>query len=540
MQLHSFDSAVTPTTRGYTRIEQNDSPVEQPTTASHLLLSPSAQLTSYVYLLVLSACIGGFLFGYDTGVISGALQPLSSDFTMDTAEKEIVVGGTTVGAIGGGLLAGITADRAGRRPLVLLASIVFIIGSLVLAAAQSYSALVTGRLIVGMGVGIASMIVPVYISEVAPKSFRGQLATLNTLMVTFGQVVAYVVNIIFVDVPHGWRHMFAVAALPAIVQCLTLPFVPESPRYMVATGQIDKARIVVRKIYATSTSDEFIEQELAAIEQSVKLSASGSFQELLSAENLRPLLIACLLQAAQQLCGFNTAMYYAATIMQMAGFSNHADSTSVAIIVALTNMVFTAVAIKLIDRIGRRRMLISTMFTMILGLVALGGSFAALQGITPKQNSCDLYGDVCARCILDDRCGWSTETNSCTSLVLGNTAYESECPADKTDRGTSIILLFALFVYVGSYALGLGYAPWLIQSELFNMRARSRANGVSTSVNWFCNLLVAISFLSLTNALSAAGAFWFYAVLSVIFWALIIRYVPETAGKSLEETEQLF
>ncbi|KAI9270618.1 hypothetical protein BDA99DRAFT_433894 [Phascolomyces articulosus] len=552
MQLHSINAKTTPTlVGGYQPLEQNDqepysdsSPsttttpdnsianlINNNTNETSLLLEPSIQhLTGYVYLLVLSACIGGFLFGYDTGVISGALQPLSNDFTMNTAEKEIVVGSTTVGAIGGGLLAGV--------PLVLLASIVFIVGSLVLAAAQSYGTLVVGRLIVGLGVGIASMIIPVYISEVAPKSFRGQLSTINVLMITFGQVIAYVVNIIFSNVPHGWRHMFAVAAIPALAQ--SIPFVPESPRYMIATGQNEGARAVLRKIYHGSTTDEFIEQEVDMIEQSIKLSSSGSFKELFSSENLRPLLIACLLQAAQQLCGFNTAMYYAATIMQMAGFRDHGDSTSVAIIVALTNMIFTGVAIKLIDRVGRRRILISTMFTMIVGLIALGGSFAALQGVTPKQDSCDLYGNVCSRCVLDERCGWSTDTNICVSLVLGNDEYQSECPADQTDHRTSIVLLLSLFIYVGSYALGLGYAPWLIQSELFNMRVRSRANGISTSVNWFCNLLVAISFLSLTNALSAAGAFWFYAALSVIFWVLIVRYVPETAGKSLEESQQLF
>ncbi|KAG2228306.1 hypothetical protein INT45_011098 [Circinella minor] len=551
MQLHSIHANTSPATvGGYQPLEQNDqdatirpnsitrgldnnSNTDFINNESSLLLIPSIQhLTSYVYLLVLSACIGGFLFGYDTGVISGALQPLSNDFTLNTSKKEIIVGGTTVGAIGGGLLAGV--------PLVFLASIIFIVGSLVLAGAQSYGILVTGRLIVGLGVGIASMIIPVYIGEVSPKSFRGQLSTLNVLMITFGQVIAYVVNIIFANVSHGWRHMFAFAAIPAIAQCLILPFVPESPRFMIATGQIDDAKAVLRKIYHESTTDEFIDQEIYSIEQSVKLDSSGSFQELLSAENLRPLLIACLLQAAQQLCGFNTAMYYAATIMQMAGFRDHSDSTSVAIIVALTNMVFTAIAIKLIDRIGRRRMLITTMFTMILGLVALGISFAVLQGVTPKQNSCDLYGDICARCILDDRCGWSVDTNSCNSLGLGNDKYVSECPADQTNQNTSIVLLLSLFVYVGSYALGLGYAPWLIQSELFNMRVRSRANGVSTSVNWFCNLLVAISFLSLTNVLSAAGAFWFYAILSFIFWILIMKYVPETAGKSLEDSQRLF
>ena len=153
-------------------------------------------------------------------------------------------------------------------------------------------------------------------------------------------------------------------------------------------------------------------------------------------------------------------MYYAATIMQMAGFRSHSDSTSVAMVVAMTNMVFTGVAVKMIDRVGRRRMLIVTMGAMIVGLVALGSSFAALQGVTPKQDTCEMYGSVCARCIIDERCEWSMTTDSCTLSILGGGTV-SECPADQTDKPTSIILLLSLFAYVGSYALGLGYAPWV-------------------------------------------------------------------------------
>ncbi|KAI9311414.1 general substrate transporter [Dichotomocladium elegans] len=450
------------------------------------------QLTGYVYILVFCTCMGGFLFGYDTGVISGALQPLEDDFTMTITEKELVVGGTTFGAIFGGLLAGMCVVSA--------ASIIFIIGAGLLTFAGGYTVLMIGRIVVGLGVGIASMIVP--------------LSTVNTLMVTFGQVVAYIVNILFANVPHGWRYMFALAAFPAIAQLL--PFIPESPRRLIAMGETDQVSVVLRNIYGKSVSDAFIEREIRAIETDIKQeNDTVPFRELLlDSENYQPLAIACLLQAAQQLSGFNTAMYYAATIMQMAGFRDHSDSTSAAIIVAMTNMAFTAVAIKIIDRVGRRRMLIFTMFTMALGLLLLGGSFAALQGFMPRQETCDLYGSNCAR--------------------------PTGCPAQPSDRWISGSLLVSLFIYVASYALGLGYAPWLIQSELFSTRARGKGNGIATAVNWTCNLVVASTFLSLANGLSTAITFWGYAVISLFFWVLVVQMVPETSGKSLEEVHASF
>ncbi|KAJ8659217.1 hypothetical protein O0I10_004931 [Lichtheimia ornata] len=500
--------------------------------------------TKFVYILVFSTCIGGFLFGYDTGIISGALQPLQEEYGLVTMQKEFIVGGTTFAAIFGGLGAGMGVDRIGRKALVLFASVVFIVGAVILGLATGYSTLLIGRLVVGFGVGIASMIVPMYISEVAPRTLRGQLSTINTLMVTFGQVVAYLINIAFAKVDGGWRYMFGLAALPAIFQCFALAFVPESPRYLIANGETLRAQAILRKVYGEAVSEGFIDQEVSSIQESIKQESEGvSFSELFNQVNRRPLFIACILQAAQQLSGFNTAMYYAATIMQMAGFRDHGDSTTVALIVASTNMIFTAIAIKTIDRVGRRRLLVSTMFVMILGLLALGSSFASLQGLVPKQDTCDFYGSNCARCVLDERCGWLTMGDTC-SVVEGHEQdlYQSPtgCPPEFHGPVISASLLVSLFVYVASYALGLGYAPWLIQSELFSMQVRGKANGLATAVNWTCNLIIATTFLSLADALSTAVTFWLYAVISFAFWVLVVRMVPETKGKSLEDIQSLF
>lgn len=237
-----------------------------------------------------------------------------------------------------------------------------------------------------------------------------------------------------------------------------------------------------------------------------------------------------MLQAAQQLSGFNTAMYYAATILQMAGYRDHQNSTVIALIVAATNMVFTMIAVTIIDKSGRRRILVITMSVMIVFLFALGSSFAVQQeGFIPRQSSCEEYLGHCARCILDDRCGWDS-INQCVSLDnMTSIVAAIECPAKSSDGLIAFVLLFSLTVYVASYALGLGYVPWIIQSEIFSISLRGKANGIATAVNWVCNLFVASTFLTMTNALSTAGTFWFYAALSAIFWLGILKWVPEVS-----------
>lgn len=236
------------------------------------------------------------------------------------------------------------------------------------------------------------------------------------------------------------------------------------------------------------------------------------------------------MQAAQQLSGFNAAMYYAATILQMAGFRSNEGSTSVAIIVAITNMVFTAVAIVVIDKVGRRKMLLFTMLAMIGGLIVLGATFAAQQGFTTQQPTCLGYSSHCARCVLDESCGWSISQNICvpTENNLADIMQTSTgCPSEPRDKAITGVLLAFLIVYVGSYALGLGYIPWLAQAEMFPMSIRGKANGVATAVNWICNLIISTTFLSMTNAMTTAGTFWFYAGLSIVLWMLLIKLMPE-------------
>ncbi|CAO3610498.1 unnamed protein product [Cunninghamella echinulata] len=496
------------------------------------------------YSIAAFATVGGLLFGYDTGVISGVLKPIQDEFNLSTEEKELVVGALTFGAIFGAIFAGICSDKYGRKLLIVFSSIVFIAGALLMALSPNFACLLVGRLVVGVGVGVASMIVPVFISEIAPKEIRGKLTTLNTLVITFGQVVAYIFNIAFANVHEGWRYMFGVAAIPPLIQLFFIAFLPESPRQLIISGRQEEAKKVIRNIYGNKATDEFIDEEIKNIVNDIAISQSGKFSDFKKVEHYKPLIIACLLQAAQQLSGFNAAMYYAATILRMAGFRSNQDSTTVAIIVSVTNMLFTLVAVLSIDRIGRRKILIISMLVMVAGLISLGATFGAQQGFIPKQNDCEAYSSHCARCVMDDSCGWSISRSVCVTKKYTNPddifASPTDCPPRSNDKAITGVLITSLIVYVASYALGLGYNPWLIQSEIFTTSMRGKANGISTAVNWICNLIVSTSFLSLTEAITTGGTYFFYAGLSIVLWIFIYFLVPETANLTLEEIHQGF
>lgn len=502
------------------------------------------RVTVFVLCLTACVCLSGFLFGFDTGVISGALQPIKDEFDLNDTTSEIVVGATTLGAIFGGLFAGICSDRFGRKPITLFSSVVFIVGAVIMAATPNYGVLIFGRLVVGFGVGLASMIVPVYLSEVAPRTLRGRLTTVNVLMITFGQLVSYLINIAFAQTYQGWRYMFGIAGVPALIQLLILPFLPESPRQLIAKGKNDQAVSALIRIYGKNVPETFVETELLRIKQGIEITKNGTYAELFKSYNRKPMIISCALQAAQQLSGFNCAMYYAATILHMAGFRTNSSSTYFSIVVSATNCVFTGVALTIIDKVGRRRILIYSMIAMIIGLFALGGAFAGQQGFMTQQTDCVDYTTSCARCVQDDRCSWSSSQSVCaaTNMLTPSDIYQSNtgCPPQRNESALTGILFASLVVYVAGYALGLGNVPWLMQSELFPLSIRGKANGIATAVNWSCNLIISTSFLSMTNGVSAAGTFWFYGGLSIVLWIFVLFEVPETANKSLEEVRRLF
>ncbi|GBB89120.1 hypothetical protein RclHR1_01580021 [Rhizophagus clarus] len=520
----------------------------------------TAGVTLYVYFIAIVVAIGGFLFGYDTGVISSAMLLLEQEFTMTALQKGIIVGAVTLGAVFGGAVAGYLSDLVGRWATSMFAALTFLGGAIVLSVAYTYSLLVVGRLIIGVGVGLASMVVPIYISEISPREYRGRLVTLNVLFITGGQVIAYLIGIAFVEFG-GWRLMFGVSGLPPLIQLFFMPIIPESPRFLIKKGKDEEAKSVLKKIYPES-SQGFIDKEIGIIHESIAEDETGSYKQLFHYPNLRPLIIACGLQAIQQVSGFDTAMYYGGTIMKMAGFVNIKDAIIFSLVVSLTNFLMTGVALYIIDGVGRRKILIYTVFATILGLFLLGLGFYFTTGFTPKQLNCIDYGNKCGACLLDDRCGFSKrDGGTClprntksTAASIGKVNFFSPINENKQENDDdgfykncpslkpiyTWFTLVSLVIYVMAYALGLGHAPWLIQSEIFPLNVRGRATGIGTATNWLFNLVISVSFLPLTELITTTGTFWLYAIFMIFSWVFIYFMVPETSGISLEEIKGLF
>ncbi|KAI0045638.1 general substrate transporter [Auriscalpium vulgare] len=463
--------------------------------------------TWFVWLLVLCSSISGLLFGYDTGVVSGALVTISGDLgpaELSNLQKELITSSTTLGALFGGLGAGMLSDIVGRRPVLGIADVLFMGGAIGQAVSHTVWAMVGTRFLIGWGVGIAACVAPVYIQELSPTRLRGRMVVINVVAITLGQVIAYGIDAGFENVSGGWRWMVGLGTVPASLQVISLFFLPESPRIMLKRGEVDQARAVMSKIYAYASAEQIelkVKVLQAAVKQSIEITRTTTFLQrfqsiLFVPVNRRALIVACGMQAFQQLCGFNTLMYYSATLFKQIGF-NH--PTAVGLIVSGTNFLFTLFALKYIDIIGRRRIMLVSAPGMIFGLTLAAVAFHFL---TKKTNGV---------------------------LVDGSNYPHS----------WSGVVLFSMIFFVASYATGLGNVPWQ-QGEFFSLEVRGIGTSLATTTNWGANLLIGSTYLSLMTKITPAGAFGFYAGLCLLGYIFVVLCFPETAGLSLEEVRMVF
>ncbi|KAI5448988.1 hypothetical protein NCC49_005698, partial [Naganishia albida] len=465
------------------------------------------EVTPYVLGVALCASISGLMFGIDTAIISGTLVSIKTDLSplpLTTTQKETITSATTVGALIGGLSAGIGSDMVGRKGVVGLANGVFVVGALVQIAARSVPTMVLGRMVVGLGVGLASCIIPLYIGELAPSRLRGRMVTINVLAITLGQCVAYAIGAGFQHVAHGWRYMIAMSAVPALAQLGCMAFLPESPRILLKRGQVEQARAVLANVYNNATSDQ-IEEIARNLHRSVKQSAQvmeeTTFRDRAESiwrigGNRRALIVGAGLQALQQLSGFNSLMYYSSTLFASLGFHN---STAVSSLVAVVNFAFTLVALKIVDPFGRRRTMLWTLPGMIIALFLAAYIFTRLTA---------------------------------------ETGYRLE-PGHEYPREWTLLAVSAMLAYVASYATGLGCIPWA-QGELFRLEVRGIGTSLCTATNWACNLVVSATFLSLMEVITPGGAFALYGVVCVLGYLFCYACQPETAYLTMEQTFELF
>lgn len=437
--------------------------------------------TRFVYVAASFAALGGLLFGYDTGVISGALIFIKREFGLTTAAEEVVVSGVLLGATIGAIFGGKAADLFGRRRVLLVTAAIFGIGALASAVAPSPTILIVSRVVLGLAIGLASTNVPVYLSEVAPPHARGWVVSLFQLAVTVGIVVAYLTDYAFAGI-EGWRWMLGLAVVPALVFGTGMFFLPETPRWLIRGGHHEVAQRVLVRIRELPDVSVEIEEIKASLAQQAE---SGHWTDLLRRQ-VRPALVVGLgLAIFQQITGINTVIYYAPRILQSAGFNSASGAILATVGVGVVNVGMTIVAMFLVDRAGRRPLLLVGIAGMIITLGALGLSFRI-------------------------------------SNPSGQLAW---------------ISVICLMGYVASFAISLGPIFWLLIAEIYPLKIRGLAEGTAATFNWASNLIVSLTFLTLVEKLGASSTFLLYAVASVASWVFAYCFVPETKGRSLEQIE---
>jgi SP family sugar:H+ symporter-like MFS transporter len=433
-------------------------------------------------LVYFFGALGGMLFGYDTGVISGAILFITPDLGLTPFLEGLVVASLLLGAAAGAGSAGPLSDRLGRRNLILIAAVIFSIGAIGAGLAPGVGTLVLFRVVLGLAVGAAALIVPLYLSEIAPTEIRGAISSLNQLMITVGILLAFIVNALLAN-SEAWRWMLGLAVVPSVVLFIGMYFMPETPRWLVSRGREDEARDVLMR----SRSEQEAENEIREIKE-VEREEEGGLQELL-APWVRPALIVAIgLAVFQQIVGINTIIYYAPTTLKNVGYGD-AAAIYANLIIGAINVVMTLIAIRFIDRVGRKPLLLGGLVGMIVSLTVLGLS----------------------------------------TLLLSE-------PSSPTDT-VAIITLLCLAGFIISFAATWGPTVWVVLPEVLPLRIRGTAMGVAIFLHWIANFVVSQTFPSLLAALGPGIPFLGYAVIGVLAFIFVSAFVTETKGRSLEEIE---
>ena len=433
-------------------------------------------------LVYFFGALGGLLFGYDTGVISGAILYIQDDLGTNAFLNGLIVSGLLIGAMIGAGTAGPLSDRLGRRNLILIAAVIFSVGAIGAALSPNVATLVFFRVVLGVAVGAAALIVPLYLSEVAPTEIRGAVASLNQLMIVSGILSAFIVNYALSE-SGAWRWMLGLAAIPSAILLLGMLFMPETPRWLVSQDRDAEARRVLMR---TRSGDE-ADQEIRDIRH-VESREEGGLQEL-SAPWVRPALVVAIgLAVFQQVIGINTIIYYAPTTLTNVGFgASGAILANVGI--GVVNVAMTLVAIRVVDRAGRKPLLLGGLVGMVLSLAVLGISTLAL----PEPSS----------------------------------------PSDPV----AIITLLCLTLFIASFAATWGPVVWVMLPEVLPLKIRGAAMGLAVFLHWGANFIVSLTFPVLLEAIGIGLLFLGYALVGILAFFFVRAFVTETKGRSLEEIE---
>lgn len=454
-----------------------------------------------VYIMAIVAAMGGLLFGFDTGVISGAIPFLQSDFSLMDGDVEAITTMGLIGAIAGALFCGRITETVGRRKVILAVGLVFAVGAVWSGTASGALSLMAARFILGIAIGISSFTVPLYIAEISPTRIRGTLVSMFQLMITIGILLSYLSDMAFADETDlsCWRPMFIVGVIPAAVLLAGMFFMPESPRWLLSTGRKDEAIGILERTEGDMARQVY-EQVCSEIEKDKN--NSSSWKDLLQPYLRMPLLIAVGIMFIQQFVGINTVMYYSPKIFMMAGFDGAEAAIAASVGVGLINVAATVVSVYFVDRLGRRKLFFIGMTGMVVSLSALAASFMTVN----------LAGDM-----------------------------------------GKVLTIVCVVLYVAFYAVSVGPLGWLIISEVFPQKVRALGSSLGSLSVWVFNSIVTFTFFKLAKLLSVpgtevyvngepmynpGGAFLFYAGVALLGLVWGYFFVPETRGVSLEKIEE--
>ncbi|KAL3519705.1 hypothetical protein ACH5RR_017854 [Cinchona calisaya] len=449
----------------------------------------------YVLVCAIFASLNSVLLGYDIGVMSGAILFIQEDLKISDLQVEILVGILSIISLVGSLAGGKTSDVIGRKWTMALAAIVFQTGAAVMALAPSFEILMVGRILTGIGIGFGVMIAPIYIAEISPSVARGSLTSFPEIFVNMGILLGYVSNYAFSGLPinTNWRIMLAVGILPSAFIGFALFIIPESPRWLVMNNRINKARLVLLKMNETAkeADDRLAEIQLAAgFKNAETYEEKSVWHELLNPSPgvKRMLITGCGIQIFQQITGIDATVYYSPTIFKGAGIKGNAELLSATVAMGFTKTIFILIAIFLIDKLGRKPLLYVSTIGMTACLFILGLTLS-------------LIGDGPVGIKLSILC------------VCGNVAF---------------------------FSVGIGPICWVLSSEIFPLRLRAQASAVGAVGNRVSSGLVAMSFLTISRAITVGGTFFVFAAISALSVVFVHNCVPETKGNSLEQIEMLF
>jgi SP family sugar:H+ symporter-like MFS transporter len=461
------------------------------------------KLRRKVIALAAAGAIGGFLFGFDSSVVNGAVDAIQDDFSLTAAFTGFAVASALLGCAVGAYLAGRLADRLGRIPVMLIGAVLFLVSSIGSGFAFAAWDLTVWRLIGGLGIGIASVIAPAYISEIAPKAIRGSLASLQQLAITIGIFTALLSDAVLANVAGGanevfflgldaWRWMFLVCAVPAIVYGVVALRLPESPRFLLMTDKKEKAT----KVLASITPANQLDKAVADIEAGIREDAANADKNSLRGKRfgLLPIVwVGIILSMLQQLVGINVIFYYSTTLWSSVGFKE-SDSLTISVITSVTNVAVTFVAIFLVDKVGRRPILLFGSVGMAVALGSMTLAFSQAQ------------------------------------LVDGKPSLEG---------AWGIIALVGANLFVVAFGASWGPLVWVLLGEIFPTRIRGRALGVAAAAQWLTNFAVTMTFPIISQDVSLTLAYGLYAAFAVLSFFFVFFKIPETKGVALEETGSL-